>query len=57
MMEANNISRVAMTGVTGNVGRHITDALLKTGKHTITAITRSDRYVYAIYTWQTADAR
>ncbi|EMC99192.1 hypothetical protein BAUCODRAFT_146168 [Baudoinia panamericana UAMH 10762] len=41
-MAANHISKVAVVGAGGNVGRYITEALLKTGKHSVTAITRAD---------------
>ncbi|KAK3390045.1 hypothetical protein B0H63DRAFT_409912 [Podospora didyma] len=37
----NSIERVAIVGATGNVGKHFAESLLKTGKHTVTAITRS----------------
>ncbi|KAJ6784654.1 hypothetical protein PWT90_03217 [Aphanocladium album] len=36
----NYISKVAIVGAGGNVGKHMADALLQTGKHTVTAITR-----------------
>ncbi|KAH7102091.1 hypothetical protein BKA62DRAFT_656646 [Auriculariales sp. MPI-PUGE-AT-0066] len=36
----NRIRSVAMVGAGGNSGRHMAEALLATGKHTITAITR-----------------
>ncbi|SCU82370.1 LAFA_0C10748g1_1 [Lachancea sp. 'fantastica'] len=36
----NAIERVAIIGAGGTVGSHITNALLKTGKHTVTALTR-----------------
>ncbi|KAH7024657.1 uncharacterized protein B0I36DRAFT_250248 [Microdochium trichocladiopsis] len=35
------VKNVAIVGANGTVGTFITDALLKTGKHTITALTRS----------------
>ncbi|KAH8690137.1 hypothetical protein BGW36DRAFT_433091 [Talaromyces proteolyticus] len=38
----NRIERVAIIGASGQVGRPITDALLQTGKHIVTVITRSD---------------
>jgi hypothetical protein len=38
----NNIEKVAIVGAGGNVGKYIAAALLKTGKHSITAITRAD---------------
>ncbi|OBT55486.1 hypothetical protein VE04_05134 [Pseudogymnoascus sp. 24MN13] len=36
----NTIERVAIVGAGGTVGAHITAALLKTGKHTVTALSR-----------------
>ncbi|KAF5568179.1 isoflavone reductase family [Fusarium phyllophilum] len=36
----NSIERVAIVGAGGTVGSHIANALLQTGKHTITALTR-----------------
>ncbi|KAJ3338423.1 hypothetical protein HDU93_009519 [Gonapodya sp. JEL0774] len=36
------LSRVAVVGAGGHVGRHIISELKKTGKHTITALTRTD---------------
>lgn len=38
----NRIEKVAIVGAGGNVGKHFADALLQTGKHTVTAITRAD---------------
>ncbi|OIW35401.1 NAD(P)-binding protein [Coniochaeta ligniaria NRRL 30616] len=38
----NRIENVAVVGAGGQIGRHITEQLLKTGKHTVTAITRRD---------------
>ncbi|GFF24814.1 isoflavone reductase [Aspergillus udagawae] len=38
----NAIERVAIVGAGGTVGSHIVAALLKTGKHTVTALTRKD---------------
>lgn len=38
----NRIERVAIVGVSGQVGTYITKHLLRGGKHTITAITRAD---------------
>ncbi|KAK2813637.1 hypothetical protein FQN50_000034 [Emmonsiellopsis sp. PD_5] len=38
----NVIERVAIVGAGGTIGSHITAALLSTGKHTITALTRAD---------------
>ncbi|CRG83606.1 hypothetical protein PISL3812_00960 [Talaromyces islandicus] len=37
---SNRIERVAIVGAGGRMGSHITDQLLKTGKHIVTAITR-----------------
>ncbi|XHG04032.1 hypothetical protein AWENTII_007313 [Aspergillus wentii] len=34
------IKNVAIVGAGGNVGKHFTEELLKTGKHTVTALTR-----------------
>ncbi|KAL8735852.1 MAG: hypothetical protein Q9181_002657 [Wetmoreana brouardii] len=45
MATLNHISKVAVVGVRdagGNAGRFIAEALLKTSKHTVTAITRTD---------------
>ncbi|KAL4778868.1 hypothetical protein BJX76DRAFT_365873 [Aspergillus varians] len=36
----NCIEKVAIVGVGGSIGKHLTDQLLKNGQHTITAITR-----------------
>ncbi|KAF2811203.1 NAD(P)-binding protein [Mytilinidion resinicola] len=36
----NHISKIAIIGATGQIGTHLTAALLATGKHTLTAITR-----------------
>ncbi|RDW92877.1 aromatic alcohol reductase [Aspergillus mulundensis] len=38
----NRIERVAVIGAGGSVGKRITTELLKTGKHTVTAISRKD---------------
>ncbi|KAJ8100226.1 hypothetical protein POJ06DRAFT_222235 [Lipomyces tetrasporus] len=38
----NYIENVAIVGVSGNVGKFITEELLRTGKHKVTAITRED---------------
>lgn len=38
----NRIENVAIVGAAGSVGAYITQSLLKTGKHTVTAITRED---------------
>ncbi|KAJ5924416.1 hypothetical protein N7466_008603 [Penicillium verhagenii] len=40
---SNHIVNVAIVGATGNIGRFITEALLKTGKHKVTALARSGR--------------
>lgn len=42
MATSNHIIKVAIVGAGGNSGSFMTEALLKTGKHTITAITRVD---------------
>ncbi|KAF5674104.1 isoflavone reductase family [Fusarium circinatum] len=36
----NSIERVAVVGAGGTIGSHISNALLQTGKHTVTALTR-----------------
>ncbi|KAI1858794.1 uncharacterized protein JN550_012448 [Neoarthrinium moseri] len=36
----NHIEKVAIVGAGGQVGKHLAEALLKTGKHVLTAITR-----------------
>jgi hypothetical protein len=38
----NRIENVAVVGVSGSVGSYITQSLLETGKHTVTAVTRED---------------
>ncbi|KAH8658282.1 hypothetical protein BX600DRAFT_416074 [Xylariales sp. PMI_506] len=38
----NRIEKVAIVGAGGKMGKHITEQLLQTGKHTITAIARPD---------------
>ncbi|KAF4210464.1 hypothetical protein CNMCM8980_001138 [Aspergillus fumigatiaffinis] len=38
----NRIERVAIVGAGGTVGKYITQELLKTGQHTVTALTRAD---------------
>ncbi|CEI61335.1 hypothetical protein FVEN_g5947 [Fusarium venenatum] len=38
----NAIERVAIVGAAGTIGAYITAALLQTGKHTVTALTRED---------------
>ncbi|KAF2651113.1 NAD(P)-binding protein [Lophiostoma macrostomum CBS 122681] len=42
MASPNYISKVAIVGAGGNIGSQITDALLKTGKHALTALVRTD---------------
>ncbi|KAI1630687.1 CipA protein [Biscogniauxia mediterranea] len=42
MSQANHIRKVAVVGATGTVGMFIVEALLKLGKHEVTAITRAD---------------
>ncbi|KAI9688836.1 MAG: hypothetical protein M1822_001193 [Bathelium mastoideum] len=42
MVSNNRIERVAIVGAGGNSGKYIAEALLKTGKHKVSAITRSD---------------
>lgn len=39
---SNHVSSVAIVGAGGTVGKYVTEALLKTGKHKITALTRED---------------
>ncbi|KAJ5855668.1 uncharacterized protein N7529_009612 [Penicillium soppii] len=41
-MTSNYITKVAIAGASGNSGKVMTEALLKTGKHTITALTRAE---------------
>lgn len=41
-MAKNYIEKVAIVGAGGRVGKFIVEELLKTGKHTVTAITRTD---------------
>lgn len=38
----NRIEKVAIVGASGSIGRYFTRELLKTGKHTVTALTRRD---------------
>ncbi|PWY86476.1 NAD(P)-binding protein [Aspergillus sclerotioniger CBS 115572] len=38
----NRIERVAIVGTGGSIGRHIAAELVKTGKHTVTGLTRTD---------------
>lgn len=40
-MSATHLTNIAIVGAGGNVGSHITRALLATGKHSVTAITRA----------------
>ncbi|GAB7353360.1 hypothetical protein MBLNU459_g3843t1 [Dothideomycetes sp. NU459] len=42
MALANNIHKVAIVGASGRIGKHFTEALLETGKHTVTALVRPD---------------
>ncbi|KAF2729696.1 NAD(P)-binding protein [Polyplosphaeria fusca] len=39
-MTQNKIEKIAIIGATGNIGKAIAEALVATGKHTVTAITR-----------------
>ncbi|TVY81128.1 hypothetical protein LSUE1_G003360 [Lachnellula suecica] len=39
---SNRIENVAIIGAGGHVGKHFAEELLKTGKHTVTALTRMD---------------
>ncbi|KAL8745610.1 MAG: hypothetical protein Q9190_002264 [Brigantiaea leucoxantha] len=43
----NHLQNIAIVGVGGRVGKFITEELVKAGKHTVTAITRSDSTVSA----------
>ncbi|PWY86788.1 NAD(P)-binding protein [Aspergillus heteromorphus CBS 117.55] len=38
----NRIERIAVVGAGGSIGQHIASELVKTGKHTVTALTRPD---------------
>lgn len=38
----NHITKIAVVGAGGTVGKYIVDSLLKGGKHTVTAITRAE---------------
>ncbi|RAL01892.1 aromatic alcohol reductase [Aspergillus ibericus CBS 121593] len=38
----NRIERVAVVGAGGSIGRHIATELVKTGRHTVTGLTRAD---------------
>ncbi|KAI4115294.1 MAG: hypothetical protein LQ338_007875 [Usnochroma carphineum] len=40
MAQNNRIEKVAIVGATGRIGSHFAKALLKTGKHTVTALVR-----------------
>ncbi|KAL8714736.1 MAG: hypothetical protein Q9225_006497 [Loekoesia sp. 1 TL-2023] len=42
MAQTNHIEKVAIVGATGRIGKQFAEDLLKTGKHTITALTRPD---------------
>lgn len=42
MSDSTPFKNIAIIGAAGHVGSHFAAALLKTGKHTVTAITRSD---------------
>ncbi|KAK3725204.1 hypothetical protein LTR37_000715 [Vermiconidia calcicola] len=42
MSSSNHIKKVAIVGAGGNSGSYMTKALLETGKHTVTAITRAE---------------
>ncbi|KAK8217388.1 hypothetical protein M8818_001144 [Zalaria obscura] len=41
-MSKHHIEKVAIVGAGGNSGKYIAEALLKTGKHTVTAISRAE---------------
>ncbi|TVY40871.1 Quinone oxidoreductase [Lachnellula subtilissima] len=38
----NHIQKVAIVGAGGNIGKYFAEELIKTGKHTVTALTRAD---------------
>ncbi|KAA8644982.1 uncharacterized protein ATNIH1004_009193 [Aspergillus tanneri] len=38
---SNCIEKVAVVGASGQIGKHVTEQLLKAGKHIVTAIARS----------------
>ncbi|KAF2789114.1 putative oxidoreductase CipA [Melanomma pulvis-pyrius CBS 109.77] len=40
MAQTNHIEKVAIVGVSGNLGKHFTEELLETGRHVVTALTR-----------------
>lgn len=42
MAQINRIDKVAIVGASGHLGKHFVEELLKTGKHTITCLTRPD---------------
>ncbi|KAK4981023.1 hypothetical protein LTR66_005439 [Elasticomyces elasticus] len=42
MTGSNYIKKIAIVGAGGNSGKFMTESLLRTGKHTVTAITRAD---------------
>ncbi|KAE8550070.1 hypothetical protein EYB25_008601 [Talaromyces marneffei] len=42
MATSNYITKVAIVGAGGNSGKFMTEALLRTGKHTVTTLTRAD---------------
>ncbi|OCK76863.1 NAD(P)-binding protein [Lepidopterella palustris CBS 459.81] len=42
MAQTNRIEKVAIVGASGRLGKHFAEELLKTGKHTVTAVTRTD---------------
>lgn len=40
MSDSNHITKVAIVGASGRIGKAFTESLLATGKHTVTALTR-----------------
>jgi saccharopine dehydrogenase-like NADP-dependent oxidoreductase len=42
MANSNYVTKVAIVGASGNSGKFMTEALLSTGKHIVTALTRLD---------------
>ncbi|KAI2627634.1 NAD(P)-binding protein [Hypoxylon sp. NC1633] len=42
MSQSNHIQKVALIGAGGHVGSHFLEELLKTGKHTVTVLTRAE---------------